>query len=213
MAEDDDRLALAGVALAVLAWGCFTVPMKARAVSSVSLDPFVYQLYMSCGISASSLLFSLSPAVPLAWTWWSAVAASFWVPGSILTVYIVRHVGIAIGQGTWSGTNALVAFLWGQLYFKAGMRSPLLGTLGLVVLISSIFALSFTAAGCDGGVTSSTVTTLDNKRLPMLSEPLLTERPQSRPLSRAWGILLALFVGICGGTSHAAFCMAPQVMM
>ncbi|KAL1508338.1 hypothetical protein AB1Y20_004448 [Prymnesium parvum] len=218
MAEED-LLAGVGVGLAILAWGCYTVPMKAAAVARASLDPVVYQLYMAVGICASSLLLLLCPAVTPAWTSWALVAACFWVPASILTVPVVRYVGIAVGQGTWSGANALVSFAWGHLYFRAGMQAPLLGTLGMALLLGGIVGISFAAAGCAGRASAPpSADTEGGLREPMLppdapalpSPPLRSAPLASSPSHRALGVVLALLAGTGAGTSHAAFCMAPQ---
>eukprot|EP00747_Dinoflagellata_sp_TGD_P218852 gnl/TRDRNA2_/TRDRNA2_91050_c0_seq1.p1 gnl/TRDRNA2_/TRDRNA2_91050_c0~~gnl/TRDRNA2_/TRDRNA2_91050_c0_seq1.p1 ORF type:complete len:408 (-),score=53.14 gnl/TRDRNA2_/TRDRNA2_91050_c0_seq1:77-1300(-) len=139
--HSDFVLPAAGVAMAVLAWGSFTAPMKAKSVSAVQLDPVVFQLYMSLGILLSSNLTLLLPDVPLAWTWWSLLSASMWVPASLLCVLCVRDIGIALGQSVWSGTVAVVSFLWGQLYFRDGMNSPVAGSGGLVLLVGGIGAL------------------------------------------------------------------------
>ena len=54
-------LCYVGAALAVLAWGTFTVPMKSKAVAQANLDPFVFQFYMGIGIGIASALMLLLP--------------------------------------------------------------------------------------------------------------------------------------------------------
>ena len=48
------ELAYLGAILAVVAWGTFTVPMKSKSVARAQLDPVVFQLFMSLGITLSS---------------------------------------------------------------------------------------------------------------------------------------------------------------
>ena len=230
-----DRLGVLGIAVAICGWGSYAVPMKMSAVSLANVDPLVYQLYMSAGIACSSQLLLLLPDESIHhWTWWAALAAFLWVQASVLTITVVRSVGIAVGQSVWSGTNALVSFLWGQLYFRAGMRSPLLGAVGQATLLSGIGCVGW--ASVRVGKSNSPLAQGAETLLPLaepllstpfseplllapLSEPLLLRASLSEQLLRAppqllgrsLALGLALVVGILGGCSHAAFRAAPPL--
>ena len=78
-------------------------------------------------------------------------SAWLWVPGSLLSFLVVKDLGIALGQGIWAGCVALVSFLWGQLYFHAGMNDPALGLLGIVCLVGGISSLGLISGGGCGG--------------------------------------------------------------
>jgi hypothetical protein len=69
------------------------------------------------------------------------------VPASLLSVLCVRDLGIALGQGVWAGCVALISFLWGQLFFHAGMHDPLLGSVGIGFLVGGIAALGIISGG------------------------------------------------------------------
>lgn len=98
-------LPVIGVVGAILAWGSFTVPMKAEAVKAAQLDAMVFQGYMCLGIVLSSCILLAIPGVQWQWTWWAVLSAVLWVPGSLCSVLAVNHLGIAVAQGVWSGTS------------------------------------------------------------------------------------------------------------
>ena len=79
------------------------------------------------------------------------LSAGLWVPASLISFLCVRDLGIALGQGVWAGCVALISFLWGQLYFKAGMNDPALGCVGIAVLVAGISSLGILSGGGGGG--------------------------------------------------------------
>eukprot|EP00698_Gefionella_okellyi_P019440 TRINITY_DN5956_c0_g2_i5.p2 TRINITY_DN5956_c0_g2~~TRINITY_DN5956_c0_g2_i5.p2 ORF type:complete len:130 (-),score=11.34 TRINITY_DN5956_c0_g2_i5:306-695(-) len=51
------------------------------------------------------------------------------------SIFAVQFIGLAVGQGVWSGSGMLVSFLWGALYFKEPLTNPGLAALAIIVLL------------------------------------------------------------------------------
>ena len=209
-------LPIVGVGLSVVAWGSFTAPMKCKTVVAAALDPVVFQLYMCVGIAAASALPLAVPQIweARAWTWYAVVSAGFWVPASILSVYCVRDVGIALGQGVWSGIVALTSFLWGQLVFNRTMRDPALGGFGIALLVCGIAALGFISGGdpqhdaadLDAPLVD-TAASVQEAVVPIPGAAPTAERPRRR----VRGLVLALCVGLLAGSTMVPLELSPTV--
>jgi hypothetical protein len=82
-----------GALLAIIAWGTFTVPSKAPSVVSCDLHPLWFQLYVSVGVSASSLLLlPLRPDSLSDFTPFGTISAIMWVmanTGELREVFIL----------------------------------------------------------------------------------------------------------------------------
>lgn len=128
--------------------------VKRPAVEAVELDPVVAQCYSTAGIAVSGAL--LLAKAPLVFSWWATAAAAVWVVSNVIAFPVVKYIGMAAGQGVWSGTIAVVSFLWGVLgssmWAEPGdatachMRGvgPALGGLGAIV--AGILGLAFCSA-------------------------------------------------------------------
>jgi len=206
-------LSYCGLGAAVLAWGTYTLPMKSQAVVSRQLHFLLFALYQSAGIASSSLLLLASGVCPWTWTWWAAASACAWVPANMCAFLCVGDIGIALGQSIWSGLVALVSFLWGQLYFEAGMNEPALGGAGIALLAVGVGALGLISGGA---LNEEEVEEGERRRGgkgQQGEELLLGELPQQGLLRwrRARGLLLAVTVGLLAGSTMVPLRLAPDV--
>lgn len=55
----------------------------------------------------------------------------------------VECIGLALGQGIWSGIAILVSFTWGVVGFNEIPSSPVITALGLVVLMFGVVGIAF----------------------------------------------------------------------
>lgn len=65
------------VALAIVFFGSFAVPIKARGVVQTRVHPIVYQTYKSFACFACSLVIPL--VMEVRFTWWGFAGAAIWV--------------------------------------------------------------------------------------------------------------------------------------
>lgn len=214
--EHSPLLPLFGVGLAVVAWGSYAAPIKSKAVAAVNLHPCVFQFYMCIGIHLASLHLLLIPEVrnSFEWTWWALLSACMWVPGNLISVVAVRELGIAAGQGVWSGTVAFVSFLWGQLYFRTGMKDPALGGLGIALLVLGIAGLGVISGGGLGGGGASSEDTIQAPLMDdALPAPVASAVAKAPPKRKLRGLVAALTVGVCAGSTMVPMRKAPEVRL
>lgn len=103
-------------------------------------DPMVYQLYMAVSIFASGWI--VLAYTPFIFTPYGIASAALWVFSSILSIFAIKHAGLAVAQGLWSGATIIVSFLWGALLFHQHIISVPLSIAALVVLTLGIAGIS-----------------------------------------------------------------------
>lgn len=205
---------LIGLLVSVFAWGTFAMPMKMEAVVRAELHPAIFQLYISIGIFASSWL--VLAVEDFEFTWWGLPATIIWTCGSCFSILAIKSLGMALGQGIWSGFVGLVSFFWGyyghhlfpDAFHPVHMRSSGLAAGGLVLLILGVGGLA--AIGGSGGAEDEAAAvqghgSIADKKVPFLSEGSVQGKPPSSPPpSRTkflFGVLMALLTGVFGGST------------
>jgi hypothetical protein len=90
------------VLLAILFFGSFAVPIKARSVVQAGVHPIVYQAYKSAACFACSLLILL--VMDVRFSWWGIAGAAMWV--RLHTASLRRSVSLlgAVQTSTCRGT-------------------------------------------------------------------------------------------------------------
>jgi hypothetical protein len=118
-----------GVIGACLAWGTFTSFMKCPGVVAAKPSPLVFNFWGNLGMLLSTLplLLFIRPA----FTWWGVIASLPLVTANMVSFVVVKHIGVATGQGIWCGFVSVTSFLWGWLYFRHEPRSLALTLAGL----------------------------------------------------------------------------------
>ena len=202
---------LVGLLVAIVSWGTFAIPMKLPAVQAVELSPFVFQLYMSIGIMLSSWVVLIWE--PWVFTLWSIPAAVVWTTGSILSVVVIKDIGLSIGQGMWSGFVALTAFLWGLLghsllpghFPPSPMRDVGMATVGLLMLMAGVLGLSLTRGFNAPNPGAGTGGLLPEEQFGSINQA------QAAPVGfLVRGMLCAVLVGVCFGSTLVPMKMAAH---
>eukprot|EP00698_Gefionella_okellyi_P001374 TRINITY_DN11319_c0_g1_i1.p1 TRINITY_DN11319_c0_g1~~TRINITY_DN11319_c0_g1_i1.p1 ORF type:complete len:371 (+),score=69.48 TRINITY_DN11319_c0_g1_i1:45-1115(+) len=130
----------AGVAVSVLFFGSFGVLLKSKRVQETNVDPLIFQLYYSFGISVINwLILSYNKFV---FTWFGAVLALMWVPASVIALYAVNFSGLAIAQGVWSGVTIFVSFIVGVAFMGDQVSNLSMAIVSLLVLVVSVGGLA-----------------------------------------------------------------------
>mmetsp|Transcript_7385 Transcript_7385/g.8972 ORF Transcript_7385/g.8972 Transcript_7385/m.8972 type:complete len:342 (+) Transcript_7385:28-1053(+) len=206
-AEGDNLyLGLAGVAVALLGWGSFTLPMKAKDVAAANLDSMVFNMYMGIGVFLSSLPILLF--LPWNFTWWSTAGAALFAPGCLFCVLTVEWIGIAKGQAIWAGCVALQSFLCGFFYFQETPSDLLLTLLGGGILLCGIGMLSFVEVSPpdDDGETRP----LKNRAADAEGgEYSQMDHPKAKEVQPIKGLFGCVMIGLLCGSCMVPFRLAP----
>jgi len=125
-----------GVAVAILAWGSYTVPLKRTA----GLSPVWFQVWLSMGIGASSLLFGLYHGFP-SFSLWGIVSGIAWTAGAACSFFAVQKEGLSGASTRWMGTGILVSFLSGILVLHEHV-SLAFGLPGVALLLLGLLLVS-----------------------------------------------------------------------
>jgi hypothetical protein len=141
--DDASTLLLTGwlpVVVAAIAWGTFAMPYKAPAVMAAGVHPLVFQTYKTLWVFVSSFLSLLW--CPLVVSPLGLLSGLAWVLGGLSAIVSVRHVGLGVGQGTWSAVIVLTSFLWGTLYFEEPLRSTAWSVVGVLCLATGVTCMA-----------------------------------------------------------------------
>jgi hypothetical protein len=125
----------------MLAFGSFGVPIKSKVVTSLDVDPLVFQSYKTFMCFLTSWLVLLS-AQQFTYTPWGIVSGFFWVPGGVATVYAVKSAGLAVGIGVGSSFIVLVSFTWGIFIFDESVKSKAGACFAVLLMILGILGMS-----------------------------------------------------------------------
>jgi glucose uptake protein GlcU len=128
------------VFISCLAFGSFAVPMKAPSVLKVNVHPLVFQTYKTFWVFVTSWVTAFW--VPVTFTPWGLVSGLSWVPAGVAAVVSVQHVGLGVGQGTWSSVIVLVSFSWGVFYFGEPLYSYPMSVFGLLSLMGGVAGMA-----------------------------------------------------------------------
>jgi glucose uptake protein GlcU len=205
---DRETAGLLAVFASVLAFGTFVIPMKHRPVVEAKVDPAVFQLYYSFSVFCTSFLVLIY--VPFEFNFWGVLGAALWVPASLLSIAVVRFVGMAVGMGIWAGTSIVVSFLWGALVFHNHIKDVGLSVLALGLLCVGIGLLSFSASETVArwskpGWRDPAAQALINPGEGPTSQA--SSDQQRRPLL---GIALAVLLGLLNGSMMAPLSGLPE---
>ncbi len=132
------------VLISCLAFGSFAVPMKAPSVLKVNVHPLVFQTYKTFWVFVTSWITAFW--VPVTFTPWGLVSGLSWVPAGVAAVVSVQHVGLGVGQGTWSSIIVLVSFSWGVFYFGESLYSYPISVFGLLCLMGGVAGMAYFSA-------------------------------------------------------------------
>eukprot|EP00943_MAST-04B_sp_MAST-4B-sp1_P006785 g6785.t1 len=118
--------------------------MKAESVVNVNVHPLVFQTYKTFWVFVTCWVTIFW--VPLEFTPWGIVSGLSWVPAGVAAVVSVQHVGLGVGQGTWSSIIVFVSFLWGTLFFHEKLRSIPTALFGIFCLMLGVSGMAYFAA-------------------------------------------------------------------
>lgn len=128
------------VAVAIIFFGSFNVPLKSRRIQQLAIDPMVNQLYMMVSIFVLNWL-SLAVDPSFEFTAWGVVAAAMWVPCNVFAVVAIRFLGLGVAQATWCSLIMTVSFFWGAVVFAQPLKSLAGSVIALLVLVSGVVIL------------------------------------------------------------------------
>lgn len=148
-------------AVAIVVWGSMFIFVKNPKVEAAQADPLVSQVYSVLGVLTSSAFLLIE--VPYKFSWWATLAAGLWVFSNLLAFPIVRMVGIASGQGIWSGVIAVVSFIWAvvgqQLWTvesdQCRLQNPIYAFGGITLIVAGMIGLTYCSVFGSAGVPSS----------------------------------------------------------
>jgi multidrug transporter EmrE-like cation transporter len=104
----------------------------------------IFQIYLNCSIFVTSwLVLSYNPIYVTAW---GILSAALWMISSLLSIFAIQNVGLAVSQGIWSGFTIIVSFLWGALAFEQKPNNIGLSILGLIMLMVGIGGISLSGS-------------------------------------------------------------------
>lgn len=222
----DEAIGYIGVAVAVLFFGSFGVPLKTKAVQDANVDPVIFQIYYSISIFASSwIVLSYNHFV---FTPYGIAGASLWVPASILSIAAINHLGMSVAVGMWAGVTIVVSFLWGAIAFphENKVHSIPIAATALFMLVTGILGLSLSntpyvknigRSKSSGNIVGSYKSQPDEGDV----SPLLTQsgryvyinttvspnQPKKRPIV---GVVCALLLGIMNGSLMVPLHYVPK---
>ena len=144
---ENDSSTLVGwiaVFIACISFGSFAVPMKAESVIKVQVHPLVFQTYKTFWVFVTCWITAIW--VPVEFTPWGIISGLSWVPAGVAAVISVQHVGLGVGQGTWSSIIVLVSFCWGVLFFKEKLQSVGVAIFGIICLMFGVGGMAYYSA-------------------------------------------------------------------
>ena len=124
-----------------LFFGSFGVPIKSKKITESKVNPLIFQSYKTIAVFLTSWL--ILTYNEYYFTWWGFVGASMWVPNGVLTVIIIRKIGLGAGQSIWSGLTVWVSFVWGATVLHEEVRSLPLSLMALLLLAGGIAGVAF----------------------------------------------------------------------
>eukprot|EP00747_Dinoflagellata_sp_TGD_P169629 gnl/TRDRNA2_/TRDRNA2_199088_c0_seq1.p1 gnl/TRDRNA2_/TRDRNA2_199088_c0~~gnl/TRDRNA2_/TRDRNA2_199088_c0_seq1.p1 ORF type:complete len:354 (+),score=66.23 gnl/TRDRNA2_/TRDRNA2_199088_c0_seq1:118-1062(+) len=176
--------------------------MKAEAVREVKLHPVVFQMYFAVGVClSSSPVMLLSSWSMSRFTCWAFLSAFMGAIANMICVLVVDLLGVSVGQGLWSGSVALVAFIDGLIEGQK-LGNTFLAAVGMSLLIFGIVGLAVTSGGTSNDDKEAKVAVAQQDVSAVDAEAALLGKQQSErsPARTIQGVLLALCVGILAGS-------------
>ena len=137
-----------GFALAItsaITNGTFSVPSKLSPVKRANVEPYIFNLYMCFAVGITSLCFLFF--VPFTFTWMGLISGLFLSFSTLNAFRAASLLGISIGAGIWSGTAAIVSFIFGY-FFDHPVSNLIQGVAALVVIVASIAGMAFAERRC-----------------------------------------------------------------
>jgi len=181
------------VSISIFAWGTFGVFMKTKKMQDISIDPMVFQLYMTVAIFITSF-FVLIYTQKFLFTWYGVFGALLWTIGSVCSVYGIQNLGLSVAQGTWSGLIIIVSFVWG-LKFGEHVKNIGLTVLGLILLLVGVCGIAFSnkIGGSNESVKLDSAVNDEETRL-------TNDKPKDR-FKVAKGVFFVVMVGSFAGST------------
>ena len=138
-----------GLFLAVLSAvsnGTFSVPSKLGPVKRAKVEPHIFNLYLCFSVAVTSLCLPLF-GVHFSFTWYGLLSGLFLSFSTLNAFRAVELLGVSVGAGIWSGTAAVVSFIFGH-FFDNPVTNLVLGIAGLVILVASIGGMAYAERKC-----------------------------------------------------------------
>lgn len=194
--EDPAFAGWVAVAVALVSFGSFGVPIKGEAVQQAKVHPLVFQSYKTFWVFCSAW-------VVLAWedlhvSPWGLLSGLFWVPSGIASIISVNNVGLAVGQATWQVTMVIVSFIWGCVGFHEHIKHPGQALVAVALLIAGLLGMTYVAG--KGAQPAKQEDGEQDSLLESQKGPSKTVRGGPAAQMR-FGLMAALFVGLWGGSN------------
>jgi len=126
--------------ISALCFGSFNIPLKLEKTQKANPEPMIFQIYMSTGIFVTSWI--VCTYTKFVFNVWGLLSAALWVTASMMSIFAINNVGLAVSQGLWSGGTIIISFLWGVLYFNQNPKDLWLSILALAVIVIGITGVS-----------------------------------------------------------------------
>jgi glucose uptake protein GlcU len=132
------------VSVSCVLFGSFSVFIKQKKVQAVNMAPVVMQVYFAIAIFFTSWL---TVAVhPFVFTPYGFAGGVIWSLASMLSFVAIRHAGLSVGQGVWSGATILTSFILGVAVAHEKVHRLPVAITALAVMIAGIAGIALTPA-------------------------------------------------------------------
>lgn len=132
------------VTVSCVLFGSFSVFIKQKKVQAANMAPVVMQVYFAIAIFFSSWL---TVAVhPFVFTPYGFAGGVIWSLASMLSFVAIRHAGLSVGQGVWSGASILTSFIWGVAVAHEKVHRLPVAITALAIMIAGIAGIALTPA-------------------------------------------------------------------
>lgn len=199
------------------------------------VDPLVFQSYKTFMCLVTSFFTLPLFHQKFYFTPWGIISGLFWVPAGVSAIYAVQNAGLAVSQGLWSSIIVLVSFVWGIGVFHETVRSRLVASTAILVMIAGLWGMSYYSSPSedDIGNNRGSTTGIENSVQQNVNAPssmlgydrfvpepfadelvdMENENIQENPVSikrRRIGIAAAVFNGVWGGSVMVPMQFAPK---
>lgn len=214
----------AGVVVAALSALCNTAfATFIRPAAGKSLDPAVFNVLVVLGVFLSSLSVPPLAGAPLVWTKAGALGGVLFACAAALAASAVRYTGLATAQSVWRCAALVTSFLWGAfgpLEVAAPMKSWLMGSAGVFLILCGFLLLACSEEGAQGSFCSiankAALEAAANGSQGLLGAAAKGEacadagaRVRTSVADRIIGVVLAITVGALSGCVLVPLKLAP----
>lgn len=219
----DGRLGITLAVISAIFNGSFTILFKTTHMVNLSINPIIFQLYVSWGVFLSSwfvLPFVLNENKESFLDSFSAmgiIAGGLFVLAISASFQAIDYVGVAVAQGIWGGIAMVISYIWGTFLFGEIPSNIGLSVFALCLLVTGVLFIAFCEMLGRSKIFSLPRTLFRRTSDSELETELLISNEISVASAAAietsdyiTGILWACCVGIFGGSILAPLHYVPE---